>query len=969
MRVSPSLAAPSSSSVAVGVDVGVDSSKVLKIVERMCGMKGVDEGGGVRRVRRIKEGEGEGQDEGKWQFSGASAVRWLLDEGLADRTSSALFLCHRMQAEGWIVKVRGRGGFYLSPSLLYAFDRSVRWTETVTPHDVERLHLDQQPHHDIIQALCQHYNNKQGKRRNSRGGGGGAAGGGVDNSTCSPLDGPVVAAAAAPPSPALPPGVRRSSVHRSSVFRDGLFLGSELVRWLKRKGLCEGTRDGIVWGNFLLQRHIIQYEGRAEEEQREDREEEGNRKGQAQKGRSGVPTGFRAANLLYSLQPRSSHPKRSSGGGGEGNPRGAPPSSPLHPPSSPPSSLSPPLFVSSPPSLLTACSSRDVNGRSSSPSPPEDEVLIPMADLLRRPSLLSCAGEGSEGVEGVEGRVAGGAGEGGRVAVASGWEFVQSFGDDASSYDFADADDLVTAVQFDSTGEHLAIGDKAGRVSIVQEAERRTGGGPLEYRFYTEFQSHEPEFDSLKSSEISPRIAALEWWPFPTSRMTLLTANEKTIKVWRIDTQQRTNHRQQQHSPPHPARAPPFPPSSSSSSASPVDDDYPSVSSRCVRVYRGCHVFSVHSLSASCDGSTFLAADDLKLLLYDIQHSDTAISAVDLTTPSASSSHATNSTNSHSTAPAPTAGRGVSDQGEGGAVSSGGAGVDELLTVARFHPGHPSLLCHGSSSGTVRIADLRVRLTWDTAAVQSFTAASTHSPQLNTAAQPTTTTTTNTSSICSTLLPIPGYYRAITDSILDVRWQGGMAGGRGGDGVSGHYLISRDYLQLRVWDLRRALYPVYVSHVHPHLLPHLPHLLETEALFDSFQCAVSPSGRQVVTGSYSQCFTLHSIDAQQTVTIQAKDDAREPDVVHSFHNPQLHTALHHQPPPHPLHLPSSVVRSYVPPLPSFLSSSSSSPSSLSVPTCPLNVVQKVLKVAWHPRWDAVAVAGLYKLFLYQHQPT
>jgi hypothetical protein len=34
----------------------------------------------------------------------------------------------------------------------------------------------------------------------------------------------------------------------------------------------------------------------------------------------------------------------------------------------------------------------------------------------------------------------------------------------------ADSDDLVTAVEFSDSGEHLAIGDKAGRVSIVQEA-------------------------------------------------------------------------------------------------------------------------------------------------------------------------------------------------------------------------------------------------------------------------------------------------------------------------------------------------------------------------------------------------------------------------------------------------------------------------------------------------------------------
>ena len=57
------------------------------------------------------------------------------------------------------------------------------------------------------------------------------------------------------------------------------------------------------------------------------------------------------------------------------------------------------------------------------------------------------------------------------------WEFVQSFGDDSSSYDYDDADDLVTAVEFSPTGEYLAIGDKAGRVSIVQEAKHAPKAG------------------------------------------------------------------------------------------------------------------------------------------------------------------------------------------------------------------------------------------------------------------------------------------------------------------------------------------------------------------------------------------------------------------------------------------------------------------------------------------------------------
>ena len=36
-------------------------------------------------------------------------------------------------------------------------------------------------------------------------------------------------------------------------------------------------------------------------------------------------------------------------------------------------------------------------------------------------------------------------------------------------------------------------------------------GNPAEYRFYTEFQSHEAEFDYLKSMEIEEKINQIEW--------------------------------------------------------------------------------------------------------------------------------------------------------------------------------------------------------------------------------------------------------------------------------------------------------------------------------------------------------------------------------------------------------------------------------------------------------------------------
>lgn len=45
---------------------------------------------------------------------------------------------------------------------------------------------------------------------------------------------------------------------------------------------------------------------------------------------------------------------------------------------------------------------------------------------------------------------------------------MQSFGDNSYAYEVDDDDDLITVVEFNQTGEYIAIGDKAGRISIVR---------------------------------------------------------------------------------------------------------------------------------------------------------------------------------------------------------------------------------------------------------------------------------------------------------------------------------------------------------------------------------------------------------------------------------------------------------------------------------------------------------------------
>ncbi|KAJ1893909.1 protein phosphatase 2A regulatory subunit cdc55, partial [Kickxella alabastrina] len=111
-----------------------------------------------------------------------------------------------------------------------------------------------------------------------------------------------------------------------------------------------------------------------------------------------------------------------------------------------------------------------------------------------------------------------------------GWKFTQCFGDKADLEDVTEAD-IISTVEFDHTGNYLATGDKGGRVVLFERSDNKQG---CEYKFYTEFQSHEPEFDYLKSLEIEEKINRIKWLKPNNNSLYMLTTNDKTIKLWKV---------------------------------------------------------------------------------------------------------------------------------------------------------------------------------------------------------------------------------------------------------------------------------------------------------------------------------------------------------------------------------------------------------------------------------------------------
>ena len=73
--------------------------------------------------------------------------------------------------------------------------------------------------------------------------------------------------------------------------------------------------------------------------------------------------------------------------------------------------------------------------------------------------------------------------------------------------------DIISCVEFNQDGDLLATGDKGGRVVIFQRdpASKKANPRRGEYNVYSTFQSHEPEFDYLKSLEIEEKINKIRW--------------------------------------------------------------------------------------------------------------------------------------------------------------------------------------------------------------------------------------------------------------------------------------------------------------------------------------------------------------------------------------------------------------------------------------------------------------------------
>jgi len=376
--------------------------------------------------------------------------------------------------------------------------------------------------------------------------------------------------------------------------------------------------------------------------------------------------------------------------------------------------------------------------------------------------------------------------------MADEWRFSQCFGEKVEELTEAD---ILSAVEFDDTGEFLATGDKGGRIVLFKRGtDGRSGAGAggesLIYNFYADFQSHEAEFDYLKSLEIEEKINRIRWCPSSFNSQFLLSTNDKTVKLWKIrDREARAA------SVMRPTAAMTDGAAAASQLRLPTVEAQPAgVVATPRRVYANAHAYHINSIALNSDGETFFSADDLRINLWNLGISDQSFTIVDIKPANMEE-------------------------------------LTEVITAAEFHPSHCNVLIYSSSKGTIRLADMRASALCDNH-TKLF-------EEEEDAVQ-------------------KSFFSEIIASISDVKFS-----------PDGRYIISRDYMTLKLWDVNMENRPVKTIPIHDVLRPKLCELYENDCIFDKFECAVSPDGNSVVTGSYDHNFHIFDRFGKSNTVIEA----------------------------------------------------------------------------------------------------
>jgi WD40 repeat protein len=105
------------------------------------------------------------------------------------------------------------------------------------------------------------------------------------------------------------------------------------------------------------------------------------------------------------------------------------------------------------------------------------------------------------------------------------------------------------------------------------------------------------------------------------------------------------------------------------------------------------------------------------------------------------------------------------------------------------------------------------------------------------------------------------FFSEIISSISDVRFSN-----------DGRYILSRDYLTVKIWDVNMERQPVKTIPIHEHLRPRLCDTYENDSIFDKFEVVFSGDGSNVMTGSYNNNFMIYPSDPERETEVVLQAD-------------------------------------------------------------------------------------------------
>lgn len=156
--------------------------------------------------------------------------------------------------------------------------------------------------------------------------------------------------------------------------------------------------------------------------------------------------------------------------------------------------------------------------------------------------------------------------------------------------------------------------------------------------------------------------------------------------------------------------------------------------------------------------------------------------------------------------------------------------------------------------------------------------------------------------------------------------------------------MSRDYLNLKLWDLHMGSKPVATFKVHDHLCPRLSDLYDNDSIFDKFDCCLSGDGLHFATGSYSYLLRIFSrgFGSAEGVTVGSRKNPSRASLPAARRARRSSIA--------------SLARG-------FYRLAHENSSSVANDT-PCDLKQKLLRLAWHPTDNLIACAAGSSLFMY-----